>query len=282
MSEMTRRLRVMVTGSNGMLAQDLIPLLSEKYQLYCLSKSQLDISNLKDCESALYGVRPDIVVNCAAFTKVDECEINPACYDVNALGVHNLAYASHKVGARLVHFSTDYVFDGSKPSMYGEDEIRSPINAYGKSKLFGEIALEASEVTSLTIRVQWLFGHGGSNFVKTMLRLSETNKELKVVSDQFGRPTNTALLSRAVVWLIKQGAEGKWHLASNNFCSWYEFAREVLKKRPVQVIPCSSDEFPRPAKRPKNGVLDITKAQTNGVTLHSWQEHLEEYLRVLE
>lgn len=265
-----------------MLAQDLIPLLSEKYQLYSLTKSQLDISNRSECESAVYGVRPEIVVNCAAFTKVDECEINPACYDVNALGVHNLAYACSKVGAKIVHFSTDYVFDGCKPSMYSEEEPRNPINAYGKSKMLGEVALEASDVKSLTIRVQWLFGQNGPNFVKTMLNLAQKNKELKVVADQFGRPTNTALLSRSVAWLLKQGAEGKWHIASNNFCSWYEFAKEILKKHPVHVIPCTSEDFPRPAKRPKNGVLDITKSQSNGVTLHPWQEHLGEYIRILE
>jgi dTDP-4-dehydrorhamnose reductase len=265
-----------------MLAQDLIPVLSEKYQVYAVAKNTLDISNSKDCESAVYGIRPDIVVNCAAFTKVDECEINPICYDVNSLGVYNLACASKKVGARLVHFSTDYVFDGSKPTMYSEDEPRNPINAYGKSKMLGEVGLEAVDPHALNIRVQWLFGHAGNNFVKTMLKIAQNNKEIKVVADQFGRPTNTALLARSVVWLIKQGAEGKWHLASNNFCSWYEFAKEILKNHPVQVIPCTSDEFPRPAKRPKNGVLDITKAQFNGVALHPWQDHLGEYIRVIE
>lgn len=279
---MPKRLRVMVTGANGMLAQDLIPVLSERYQVYSLTRSQLDISNKKECDWAVYGVRPEIVVNCAAFTKVDECEINPACYDVNALGVHNLASACEKVGAKIVHFSTDYVFDGSNIEMYREDGVRNPINAYGKSKMLGELALEASSANSLNIRVQWLFGQKGPNFVKTMLNLAQKNKELKVVADQFGRPTNTAVLSKSVSWLINQGAEGKWHIASNNFCSWYEFAKEILKKHPVQVIACSSDEFPRPAKRPKNGVLDLSKAIGNGVTLYPWQDHLEDYIRLLE
>lgn len=277
-----KKLRALVSGANGMLAHDLIPLLNERYHTYNLTRRQLDISNRKDVESAIYGVRPDIVINCAAFTKVDECEINPVCYDVNALALHHLTYACQKIKARIVHFSTDYVFDGSTTSMYLENDPRNPINAYGKSKLFGELALEASPVPYLLIRVQWLFGHHGPNFVKTMMNIAKTNKEIKVVSDQFGRPTNTEMLARSVSSLLKEGAEGKWHVASSSFCSWYEFAKEILKKHPVEVIPCSSEDFPRPAKRPKNGVLSVDKTIANGVSLYPWQDHLGEYSRYLK
>jgi dTDP-4-dehydrorhamnose reductase len=279
---MTRKLRALITGSNGMLAQDLIPVLTERYQTYSLTRQQLDITNRREVESAVFGVRPDVVINCAAFTKVDECEINPVCYDVNSLALHHLTYACQKIKARIVHFSTDYVFDGNTTSMYLESDPRNPINTYGKSKLFGELALEASSVPHLLIRVQWLFGHHGPNFVKTMLNVAKNNKEIKVVSDQFGRPTNTYMLSRSIAWLIKEGAEGKWHLASNNFCSWYEFAKEILKKHPVEVVPCSSEDFPRPAKRPKNGVLSVEKALVNGTSLFPWQDHLGEYAHFLK
>lgn len=279
---MAKKLRALVTGANGMLAQDLIPVLNERYQTYSLTRKQLDITNRKEVESAVYGIRPDVVINCAAFTKVDECEINPACYDVNALALHHLTYACQKIKSRIVHFSTDYVFDGNTTTMYLENDPRSPINAYGKSKLFGELALEASPVPYLLIRVQWLFGHHGPNFVKTMLNIAKTNKEIKVVSDQFGRPTNTEMLSRSVGCLLKDGAEGKWHVASSSFCSWYEFAREILKKHPVEVIPCTSEDFPRPAKRPKNGVLCVEKTIVNGVSLYPWQDHLGEYSRYLK
>lgn len=279
---MTKKLRALISGANGMLAQDLIPILNERYQTYSLTRKQLDITNKKEVESAVYGIRPDIVVNCAAFTKVDECEINPICYDVNALSLYHLTHACQKIKARIVHFSTDYVFDGTSTSMYQENDPRNPINAYGKSKLFGELSLEASLVPYLLIRVQWLFGQNGPNFVKTMLNVAKNNKEIKVVSDQFGRPSNTALLSRAVASLLKDGAEGKWHVASSNFCSWYEFAKEILKKHPVEIIPCTSDDFPRPAKRPKNGVLNVEKTVVHGISLYPWQDHLGEYSRFLK
>jgi dTDP-4-dehydrorhamnose reductase len=271
--------KVLITGANGMLASDLIPILNNRYQLYCLSKRQLDIADKKAVESAVFGIRPEIVINCAAFTKVDDCEVNPFCYDVNGLGVFNLASASNKVKAKFVHFSTDYVFDGNTTTLYREDDERNPINSYGKSKLYGEIALESSSEKNLLIRVQWLFGHNGSNFVKTMLNMAANNKEIKIVSDQFGRPTSTKMVSRAVSWLLEQGVEGKWHIASNNFCSWYDFAKEILKNHPVKVVPCFSEEFPRPAKRPKNSILSVDKAIMNGVVLYPWQEHLQEYLK---
>ena len=271
--------KVLVTGADGMLAFDLIPVLNNRYQVYCLSKRQLDITDKKSIESAVFGIRPEIIINCAAFTKVDECEINSLCYDVNGLGVCYLASASEKVRAKLVHFSTDYVFDGNTSQMYSENDDRNPVNTYGKSKLFGEIALEASSAKSLLVRVQWLFGHNGANFVKTMLNLASSKKEIKVVSDQFGRPTSTKMVSRAVDWLLQQDAEGKWHVASSNFCSWYDFAKGILKNHPVTVLPCSSDEYPRPAKRPKNSVLSVDKAVLNGSPLFPWQDHLQEYLK---
>jgi dTDP-4-dehydrorhamnose reductase len=271
--------KVLVTGAEGMLAFDLIPLLSDRFQLYCLSKRQLDITDKKSVDAAVFGIKPEIIINCAAFTKVDECEINPVCYDVNGLGVYHLASASEKVRAKLVHFSTDYVFDGNTSAMYVENDDRNPINSYGKSKMFGEIALESSSAKSLLVRVQWLFGYNGPNFVKTMLSLATSKKEIKVVSDQFGRPTSTRMVSRAVNWLLQQEAEGRWHIASSNFCSWYEFAKEILKNHPVKVVPCSSEDFPRPAKRPKNSVLSVDKAVFNGAPLFSWQDHLNEYLK---
>jgi len=271
--------KLLLTGADGMLAFDLLPVLNGKYQTYSLSKKQLDITNKKEVESALFNIRPEIVLNCAAFTKVDECEINSLCYDVNGLGVYHLASACEKVNSKIVHFSTDYVFDGNTTSLYREDDERNPINNYGKSKLFGETAIESCSAKSLLIRVQWLFGRNGPNFVKTMLNIAANNKEIKVVSDQFGRPTSTKMVSRAVSWLLDQGAEGKWHVASSNFCSWYDFAKDILKNHPVKVVPCSSEDFVRPAKRPKNSVLNVDKSIQNGVRLYPWQDHLHEYLK---
>lgn len=273
------RTKVLVTGANGMLAFDIISLLDSRYRVYCLSKQQLDITEKKSVESAVFSIRPEIIINCSAFTKVDECEINPVCYDVNGLAVSHLASVSEKVGAKLVHFSTDYVFDGASSSEYLENSERNPINNYGKSKLFGEMALESSRTKNLLVRVQWLYGHNGPNFVKTMFNIASSKKEIKVVADQFGRPTSTKMVSRSLNWLLQNDAEGKWHVGSINSCSWFDFAQEILKNQPVKVLPCVSEEYPRPAKRPKNSVLSIEKSLFNGVPLFSWEDHLQEYLK---
>lgn len=274
-----KKRKIVVTGANGMLARDLIPFLEEKYEVYSFARNNLDISNKKEVESALFGIRPHVVVNCAAFTKVDECETNPDCYSVNAGGVYHLAHTCKKTKTKLVHFSTDYVFDGTADRFYREDDGMNPINHYGRSKMLGELAVrEASD--SLTLRVQWLFGVHGPNFVKTILKISETKDVLKVVNDQFGRPTSTAFLSKAVYYLIKENASGTFHLGPTDHCSWYDFAKEIVRRmrKGVEVLPCSSEEYPRPAMRPKNSVLDIAHALYNNVPCYSWHEHLSGYL----
>jgi dTDP-4-dehydrorhamnose reductase len=270
--------RILFTGSNGMLARDLIPLFGDA-NVYAFDRSQLDITNKKEVEAALLQIRPNIVVNCAAFTKVDNCEIDPTCYKVNSTAVHYLAKYSNLIKAKFVHFSTDYVFDGNSISFYKENDDRSPINHYGHSKFLGELALENEHgLDYLLLRVQWLFGINGPNFVDTMLKIAEKNKVIKVVNDQFGRPTSTFLLSKAIHYLITSNAKGCFHLGSSSYCSWYDFAKEILKNKKVEVIPCNSEEFPRPAKRPKFGVLDVTKMEKEQAPMYSWDEHLASYL----
>jgi dTDP-4-dehydrorhamnose reductase len=239
---MARRKSILVTGANGMLAQDLIPQL-HKYQVFSYGKTKLNIADRKIVEQAVFELRPDVVINCAGYTDVDGSEINPAAYDVNALGVYHLAHACQKVKARLVHFSTDYVFDGVTDKFYKEDDGRNPLNHYGKSKMMGEVALQSMPDLKWTIfRVQWLFGLQGKNFVRTMLRMAEEGKpHVNVVNDQFGRPTNTWLLCQSIIYLIDNGATGIWHLGANDYCSWYDFACEILRKTNTKVLPCSSD-----------------------------------------
>lgn len=269
--------RILFTGANGMLANDLIPLF-HNYDLYAYGKDKLDISNRKQVEEALFQLRPHLVLNCAAYTAVDKCEIDPTCYSVNAVGVFNLAHGCKKIKARLIHISTDYVFDGRSSKFYKETDGRNPINHYGRSKLLGELAIEAELEKFLICRVQWLFGNNGPNFVKTMINLAQKQSVIKVVDDQFGRPTSTFLLSKAIHNLIEENVNGFYHLGSNNFCSWYDFAKEILKGYKVQVLPCKSEDFPRPAERPKYGVLDIDKAKNLGVPFYSWEEHLSNFL----
>lgn len=273
-----KKTRLLITGANGMLAKDLLPFF-EKFDVYAYGKEKLDIANKKNTEEALFQIRPNIVINCAAFTKVDACELTPECYDVNATGVYNLAYGCQKVKSKLVHISTDYVFDGQATKFYTETDGRNPLNHYGRSKMLGEVAIESLDVKSLILRVQWLFGLGGPNFVKTMLKLAISDApELKVVNDQFGRPTSTALLSKAIHYLVTNNATGCYHLGALDYCSWYDFACEILKKTNKPVVPCTSEEFIRPARRPKYSVLDIEKSKYDNAPLYTWQEHLESYL----
>jgi len=276
---MPRKRTILVTGGDGMLATDLIPQL-HKYKVYSYNKAKLNIADKKVVEQAMFEIRPDVVVNCAAFTDVDGSEINPTCYDVNSLGVYHLAYACQKVKSRLVHISTDYVFDGVTDKFYLEDAGRNPLNHYGKSKMMGEVAIQAMPDLKWSIfRVQWLFGKNGRNFVRTMLKLAEEGKEVvNVVNDQFGRPTNTWLLSQAITYLIDNAATGLFHLGATDYCSWYDFATEILKNTKTKVLPCGSEMYPRPAKRPKNSVLDIEKAKYESVPLRPWVEHLACYM----
>lgn len=271
--------KILFTGANGMLARDLIPFFSVA-NLSAFDRSQLDITNRQTVEAALFQIRPDIVINCAAFTKVDNCEIDPTCYNINATGVYHLAHGCRKIKAKLVHFSTDYVFDGQSTKFYKETDGRNPINHYGNSKFLGELAIQAEpELDYLLLRVQWLFGIHGNNFVRTMLNLvSEGKKTIKVVNDQFGRPTSTILLSKAVHYLVTNGAKGVFHLGASDHCSWYEFAKEILKNKKVDVLPCNSDEFPRPAKRPKFGVFDLSKMEYEHAPMYPWAEHLASYM----
>ena len=276
---MARRKTILVTGADGMLATDLVPQL-HKYKVNSYGKAKLNIVDKKQVEQAIFEIRPDVVVNCAAFTDVDGSEINPTCYDVNALGTYNLAYAAQKVKARLVHISTDYVFDGVTDKFYKEDDGRNPLNHYGKSKMMGEVAIQSIPDLKWSIfRVQWLFGKNGRNFVRTMLKLAVEGKEVvNVVNDQFGRPTNTYILSQAITYLIDNSASGLFHLGASDYCSWYDFACEILRNTKTKVEPCSSDLFPRPAKRPKNSVLDVEKAKYENVPLRPWTDHLACYM----
>lgn len=273
---MPRKKSILITGANGMLATDLVQQL-HKFKVFTPDEKKLDITNKKVVEQALFELRPDVVVNCAAVTDVDGSELNPSvCYDVNAVGVYHVAYACQKVKAKLIHFSTDYVFDGMTDKFYKEDAGRNPLNHYGKSKMLGEVAIESlADLKYAIFRLQWLFGKNGKNFVKTMLRLAEEGKEVvNVVNDQFGRPTNTWILSQAITYLISNDAEGVFHLGSTDYCSWYDFACEILRNTKTKVLPCSSELFPRPAKRPKNSVLDIEKAKYENVPLRPWIDHL--------
>ena len=243
----------------------------------------LDIRDYYLVKAALSSFMPDVVINCVAYTAVDDCEDHEEeARLVNETGVKNLALASKEIGAVLVHISTDYVFDGNGTSPYTEDEEVNPVNAYGRTKALGERAVFENMEKYFIIRTAWLYGEG-KNFVKTMISLSEKNKTLRVVSDQIGSPTSANGLARFIVYLIQTDKYGIWHGVCDGSTSWYEFTKEIMKltgKEEVEVLSIKSEEYQTKAKRPYFSVLSNKKMHNEtDFKIKSWEEALKEYLQ---
>ena len=278
-------MKVLVTGSAGMLAHDLIPILSERrHDIAAPPESQLDITDPHAVDAAVEHFKPDIVINCAAYTKVDDAEKEEAkALKINGDGVKNLCLACRTANIPLVHFSTDYIFNGEKTTPYIIDDAPDPINAYGRSKLAGERHITKLLKNYYLVRTSWLFGLHGPNFIETMLNLAKTKKSIDVVNDQNGCPTWTAHLSQAIADLIATKRCAIYHITNSGSVTWYDYAREIFRLSGinVKVTPVTSEQFPRPARRPHNSVLDprplpeVLKRE-----MPSWQEALEEYLKI--
>lgn len=243
----------------------------------------LDIRDYYLVKAALSSFMPDVVINCVAYTAVDDCEdYEEEAGLVNETGVKNLALAAKEIGAVLVHISTDYVFDGNGTSPYTEDEEVNPVNAYGRTKALGERAVFENMEKYFIIRTAWLYGEG-KNFVKTMISLSEKNKTLRVVSDQIGSPTSANELARFIVYLIQTDKYGIWHGVCDGSTSWYEFTKKIMKltgKEEVEVLPIKSEEYRTKAKRPYFSVLSNKKMHNEtDFKIKSWEEALKEYLQ---
>lgn len=270
---------ILVVGANGMLGRDMMSLLGDGAR--GVDIDEIDITSLESTERILRTLKPETVINCAAYTDVDGCETNvETAMQVNGEGVAYLAMASREIGARLVHVSTDYVFDGGKGSPYVEDDAPRPLCVYGESKLAGELNA-AFNPDHLIVRTQWLYGLHGKNFVETMLRLAAEKDELAVVDDQIGSPTWTVDLARAVLALLGTGQRGVYHAANSGFCSWNEFARAIFEESglTVSVRPLTTGELNRPARRPLRSTLDCGKLEQDaGVRLQPWRSALKMYL----
>jgi dTDP-4-dehydrorhamnose reductase len=254
-----------------MLGQDVMRAAGERGVGF--TQAELDVTDAAAVRDALAGAT---VINCAAYTDVDGAETDPgAARAVNADGAHNVA----AVAARVVYVSTDYVFDGRKDGAYVESDPVNPLSEYGRSKLAGERATLTASPQSLIVRTAWLFGAGGRNFVTTMLRAGEERGEVSVVDDQVGCPTFTGHLAEVLVGLAEGHGHGFMHVAGTGSCSWFEFARAIFERAgmDVDVQPCTTDEFPRPAQRPANSVL---ASERGAPTLPAWQEGLEAFLGV--
>jgi dTDP-4-dehydrorhamnose reductase len=277
------RPRVLITGSSGMLGSDLTPALAGAgYDVYPRPRADLDVTDEAQVVAAFRDLDPHIVVNCAAFTKVDACETDPAAWTVNVQAVGLLSRECRRRAARLVQVSTDFVFDGAKREPYTEADETAPLSMYGRAKRAGEeAAMEAP--SALVVRASWLFGRGGWNFIEAILKQVEEGKaELTVVDDQRGKPTATTDLSDAIVALLALGASGIYHFANEGEVSWYDFAREILQlagREDVRVRPTTSAALSRPAARPAYSVLDTSKYRTvTGRGIRHFREPLVEYV----
>ncbi len=272
---------ILVVGANGMLGRDMLACIGDEAR--GVDIDEIDITSLESTERILKTLKPRTVINCAAYTDVDGCETNTEmAMQVNGEGVAHLAMASREIGARLVHVSTDYVFDGGKGSPYVEGDAPCPLGVYGESKLAGELNA-AFNADHLIVRTQWLYGLHGKNFVETMLRLALEKDELSVVDDQIGSPTWTVDLAGAIMSLLKTGRRGIYHAANAGFCSWNEFAQAIFEESglAVRVKGMTTDELNRPARRPLYSTLDCGKLeQDTGFRPQPWRSALKTYLQL--
>lgn len=274
---------VLVTGAEGQLGSDLVLLLVlSGYKVFGMGKSELDITNEEEVNKVVSFLKPEIIIHCAAYTQVDKAESDSdTVFLINGIGTRNIAIAAESIHAKLIYISTDYVFDGCSTTAYHEFSPVSPINIYGTSKLAGEMMVRDFHSKFFIVRTSWVFGMNGNNFVKTMLQLSREREQLKVVNDQIGSPTYTLDLSKCIMQLMETNKYGIYHVSNSGCCSWFDFAKEVFRQTNNSIIlePCTTDEFPRRAKRPKYSILDHMSLRINKFEpMPHWKSALTRFL----
>jgi len=280
-------MKILLLGHKGMLGIDLLTQMRLHHEVVGMDQDEIDITSAADCAKAIEDTAPQIIINAAAYTNVDGCETaKEECFAVNAEAVKNIAEACRNKYIRIVHFSTDYVFNGNGSAPYKEDDDCDPINTYGASKLAGEQYLQALAQNYIIIRTAWLYGANGKNFVRTILEKAKTAPKLTVVDDQIGSPTHTKDLAAAVDHLIEKSAQGIFHVTNRGSCSWYQFAVKILQEAgidDVEVSPIKSDQLVRAAKRPANSVMSMQKfIATTGKAMQPWQLALKDYLESMK
>ncbi len=278
-------MRVLVTGAKGQLGTDLMNELAKRgIEGIGVDVEEMDITDRDACMRVISEAKADAVIHCAAYTAVDAAEDHvDLCRRINGEGTRNVALACRETGAKLMYISTDYVFDGTGTRPWEPDDERHPLNVYGKTKYEGELAVEELTEKFFIVRIAWVFGVAGKNFIKTMLRLGEERGAVSVVDDQVGSPTYTYDLARLLVDMIQTDRYGRYHATNEGLCSWYEFAKEIFRQAgmdQVQVTPVTSDQFPAKATRPSNSRMSKEKLQENGFTpLPTWQDALGRFLK---
>ena len=292
-------MKILITGSKGQLGSQIIHMInkgkSELGEISSQYKSSevigvdvddLDITNLEAVQNFVYKLKPDVIINAAAYTNVDACENNEdIAFKVNAHGTRNLAIASEKVGARIIHISTDYVFEGNGNVPYREYDITNPVSVYGKTKLAGENFVRELSSRYFILRTSWLYGYNGNNFVKTILKAGKEKGHLDVVNDQRGNPTNAEDLSHHILKLALSEEYGTYHCTANGECSWYDFACKIIEYAGIKctVSPMTSSQLTRAAKRPTYSSLDNMMLRcTVGDEMREWEEALKMFIKKTE
>lgn len=276
-------MKILVSGSKGMLGTDLVRVLAPAHTVIGVDLEELDITNRQEVQDQVVALAPDVLINAAAYTDVDRSEEQEdLAFRVNADGAANLALACRAGRIRLIHVSTDYVFDGKQRSPYSEEDPPNPLGVYGRSKWEGEKKIREILPEACLIRTAWLYGKAGKNFVKAILAQAGEKNRLRVVDDQRGSPTHTLDLALALRAAAEKELKGTYHVTNQGSCSWLGFAEKILEladKKGVEVEPISTEELGRPAPRPENSVLDCGKFEkATGMQLRPWPEALKDYL----
>ncbi|WP_058301448.1 dTDP-4-dehydrorhamnose reductase [Gorillibacterium timonense] len=281
--------KVLVTGAAGQLGRDMVLLLENKgHEVLACDRQEMDITDLDQCGTVIDDFKPAIVIHCAAHTAVDAAETDiDAAYAINAVGSRNVALAAEKAGAKLIYISTDYVFNGQSDRPYHEFDNTDPQSIYGKSKRAGEVMVQSLSTKYFIVRTSWVYGKYGNNFVKTMLKLGQEKPLLQVVHDQTGSPTYTADLAAFLLELMVTEKYGIYHASNTETCTWYEFTEAIFAEAKdilglefsAKLEPCTTEQFPRPAPRPRNSVMEHLSIRTNGlIDLRPWREGLRAFL----
>lgn len=276
-------MRILITGKEGQVGWELRRSLAALGDVVATDRRELDLCDSSAIPRTVRQTNPDIIVNAAAYTAVDNAESEPdVAMQVNAIAPGILAEEAKRLGALLVHYSTDYVFDGSKKSPYKEEDAPNPLSVYGRSKLEGEQAIAASKCRYLIFRTSWVYGPRGRNFLLTILKAAREKPELRVVDDQFGAPTSSAAIAEATARVLRaSGPEGLYHMSASGRTTWFNFAQAILHKVAIAtpVVPIRSDQYPAKAIRPRNSVLDNARLkQAFGVSLPAWESQLEQVM----
>lgn len=277
-------IKILITGANAQLAQEFKERCSGAYSLYSLTRQELDITNFQRVYEVIKDVKPKIVINCAAYNLVDKAESDRIeAYRVNTIGVANLAMACAEVRALLVHYSTDYVFDGEKEDFYTEEDAPNPLNEYGKSKLLGEIAVQQTMENYLIFRTSWVYGRGKQNFLHKLMQWVQSREYLKIACDEFSVPTFTKSIAEVTLKAIDKGLVGLYHFVNSGYASRYEWAKEYFRLKGIKklIYPAYRLDFNLPAKRPKWSVMSNNSISSIlNIDIPHWQEAIAEAVKL--